>query len=585
MYKDFYQLTARPFENTPDPEFLYLSRQHREILSSLLYGIKSSKGFILITGDVGTGKTTLIRSLLKQIDSSYTVIHVINPRSTFNDFLDHLTKRLNLVIEYKNRFDILEELRKRLEALLQENRRLVILVDEAHLLSEESLEEIRLLSNIENEKTKLVQIVLVGQNEIYHLLNRDSQKSLKQRIVINRQLSPLNKRETREYIKHRLTVAGGDTNLFNRAALRLILKFSKGIPRLINQICDNALLIGYATDKQSIGPSIIQEVMSDMGQLYEKSPKYIFSFPHFAWVSLVLVSILISLTILTKTTRFPVEANFSLPEWTKMKPEEQGILHDEKQTEGSSAIQTDTPPSHFPGSPAFQPQLSVLPPDQIELSQEGIQQSRDDKETPAIASVSAQSQPAYQETVVAPDQQDLTEQETLGIATRRKELTRNQLKVLPKTLQDNPLEEQEIDRHTIHRNEWLTVLARNEYNCTSETLLDLIHMANESEIKNIHKVYLGQEIILPIITKESMVVSGEDNTFYIHYASFYRIEPARKAHQDLLSRGTEAFIIPARQGEHMVFRVYIGLFNDRETARMAAINLDFRQLPFLKKTR
>jgi len=230
MYRRYYNLSNKPFENTPDPLFLFLSKQHREVLSSLLYGIESAKGFILVSGDVGTGKTTIIRSLLKELNPRHIVINIINPRITFDDIFNHLVQMLGVTIEGKNRLETIDMLRSKLETLNEEGRRAVIIIDEAHLLSKKSLEEIRLLSNIENNTIKLIQIVLVGQNEIHNLLDGETQKPLKQRIVINRQLNPLDKKETIEYILHRLKIVDRSHQLFNDNALSLIWKVSGGTP-------------------------------------------------------------------------------------------------------------------------------------------------------------------------------------------------------------------------------------------------------------------------------------------------------------------------------------------------------------------
>ena len=264
MYTDYYALNCKPFENTPDPRFLFLSTQHREVLSSLIYGIDSAKGFILVAGDIGTGKTTLIHCLLREISSSHIIINIVNPRSTFNDLVDNLSKRLGIESQGRDALERSDNLCQALTAQDKAGKRVILIIDEAHLLSDEALEDIRLLSNIETDRRKLIQIILAGQTEIFQTLARESQKSLKQRIVLNRQLEPLDVKETEGYIRHRLKVAGNDGNLFSSHALNLIKKKSRGTPRVINQICDNALLIGYAMEARTIGAKIIQEVIKDM---------------------------------------------------------------------------------------------------------------------------------------------------------------------------------------------------------------------------------------------------------------------------------------------------------------------------------
>jgi general secretion pathway protein A len=284
MYLRYYNLKKKPFENTPDPLFLFESKKHREVLASLVYGINSGKGLLLVVGDIGTGKTTLIHALLKRLDPSFITINFINPcldprTVTFEGILVLLARRLGLSHLVKDKIQLLEIVTRALEALDRKGRKVVLIFDEAHLLSEKSLEEIRLLSNIENERRKLIQIVIVGQNELNAKIEKESLRPLKQRVSISRRLERLNKSETEDYINHRVRVAGNDSQLFKKKAISLIFKESEGIPRLINQICDNSLLIGYAVESRSITRRIVKEVIDDMNSTYdhkEDRPKFPF---------------------------------------------------------------------------------------------------------------------------------------------------------------------------------------------------------------------------------------------------------------------------------------------------------------------
>ena len=174
MYTNYYGIYLKPFENTPDPRFLFPSKSHREVLAALRYGVDGAKGFILLAGDVGTGKTTMVNALLKEINPSYIVLNITNPKWTFVEIIRYLALKLEIDTERKENFQILEELQTELEKLDDQGKRVVLIIDEAHLLSESALEDIRLLSNVERNNKKLIQIVLVGQEEIFQTLQKDS---------------------------------------------------------------------------------------------------------------------------------------------------------------------------------------------------------------------------------------------------------------------------------------------------------------------------------------------------------------------------------------------------------------------------
>ena len=265
MYEHFYLLDKMPFENSPNPDYLYLSKNHREVMASLVSGINSAKEFLLISGDVGTGKTTLIQALLRELDSNFIVIHINNPLSGFEGITYHLAKELSIhYIKKSNTSDLYNKIKLRLKQADRGGKRTLLIIDEAHLLGAKCLEKIRLLSNHVTENRKLLQVVLAGQSEIYSNLQKDSQSLLKKRITVNCNLQAMERKDVEEYIKHRLHIAGRREPLFDRRALFLIWKKSGGVPRVINQICDNALFIGYALGSKKIGAKVIEKVVGDM---------------------------------------------------------------------------------------------------------------------------------------------------------------------------------------------------------------------------------------------------------------------------------------------------------------------------------
>ena len=265
MYKKFYSLREKPFEITPDPRFLFLSENHKEALAHLTYAVKEKKGFTVITGEVGTGKTTLIQTLLSRLDGNTKTAYIFNPKLGSNDFLQYICEDLGLKGQKRSKGQYIALLHHFLMACYARNENVVLIIDEAHTLNPTLLEEVRLLTNLETPKSKLLQVILMGQPELDDILDRSEFRQLKQRVSLRYYMQPLNKEETKEYIKKRLRIAGtSDTSIFTSKALHRIYKYSKGIPRLINIVCDNALLTGYATDQKVIGKSIVREVIKHL---------------------------------------------------------------------------------------------------------------------------------------------------------------------------------------------------------------------------------------------------------------------------------------------------------------------------------
>lgn len=265
MYKAFYHLTRNPFDLTPDPSYFVATRRHNEALAALHYGIRRHKGFVVVTGEVGTGKTLLLRCLLRLLRESRDVsyAYLFNSLMSPVEFLQYILSDFGLVVSGKNKGELLHELGEFVVSRGSRGLTTVLIVDEAHHLSEDLLEEVRLLTNLETIDDKLLQIVLVGQPELDMKLDSSQLRQLKQRISIRAHLGPLSIEETTEYIGHRLEVAGRESRtelIFPAAAVDAIYHHSRGIPRLINTICENALIIGYARQMPSIGAEIIHDV-------------------------------------------------------------------------------------------------------------------------------------------------------------------------------------------------------------------------------------------------------------------------------------------------------------------------------------
>jgi general secretion pathway protein A len=266
MYEAFYGLKEKPFSLTPDPKYLYPSRVHREALDHLLYGVQEREGFIVITGDVGTGKTTLCRAILSRLDPRTKTALILNPLLSEEELLRAVLHDFGLPGSGSTKKELIDELNEFLIRSLTRGQNAVLIVDEAQDLSSRLLEQVRLLSNLETEREKLIQIILVGQLGLQELLASPELKQLNQRVSVRYQLRPLSFQETCQYIYHRLTVAGGSSGLtISSQALRAIYRFSRGVPRLINLACDRALLQGFVDHSTHITEARAQKAVKSLG--------------------------------------------------------------------------------------------------------------------------------------------------------------------------------------------------------------------------------------------------------------------------------------------------------------------------------
>jgi general secretion pathway protein A len=277
MYYEFYGFKEPPFNLTPNSKFFFASQKHTEALDSLIYAINNRKGFIVITGEIGSGKTTVCRTLFNKLDKNTEIALITNTHLSSKDLL--LTLLDDLEIEHQSHWTkakLLSALNDYLIEQMHKNHNVVLIIDEAQNLKPTVLEEIRMLSNLETETEKLIQIILMGQPELKQKLGLSRLEQLRQRVAIYFHLSPLDFAETKDYVEHRLKVASDSKRkYFTDGALKLVYQFSKGVPRLVNQICDSAFITGFVDEAETINEKIMDEVMreSPMTQFTHKNHK------------------------------------------------------------------------------------------------------------------------------------------------------------------------------------------------------------------------------------------------------------------------------------------------------------------------
>ena len=270
MYLDYYGLKEPPFDITPNPRFLFYSAKHREAYNHLLYGIKERKGFVQLTGEVGAGKTTLCRAMLEQLNGNYSTALILNPILNADELMKAIATEFGLDVRGMDRLDTVATINNFLLWNVEQGKETVLIIDEAQNLTEDLLEQVRLLSNLETDNRKLLQIVLMGQPELRDRLNSQNLRQLRQRITVRYHLSPLSQSEISQYIQHRLHISGANgVPRFTRPALWRIHHYTGGIPRLVNAVCDKALLAGFVNqtaevDYRVIGAAI-RELEGDIG--------------------------------------------------------------------------------------------------------------------------------------------------------------------------------------------------------------------------------------------------------------------------------------------------------------------------------
>ena len=306
IYLDYYKLAEAPFAITPDPDFLFASRSHQQVLDKISYAIEGAMGFVLLTGEVGTGKTTICRTLLDRLRGKADTVYIINPSVSGHELLANILEDTGLPVDpeatKKSLLDMLNGHLLSMHAM----RPFVVIIDDAQTMSAEALEELRLLSNLETDKCKLIQVVLSGQPELLEILSDKRLRQLNQRIAVHCSIEPLSRQETEGYICRRLYVAGNQGQVsFSHAATQMVHSASGGIPRLINKISDFSLTAGYVKDSQNIEPRHVKRALAELKDLNLQAPGWGARVLRMGWMAAFLLLFMIALTFFAR----PIEAN------------------------------------------------------------------------------------------------------------------------------------------------------------------------------------------------------------------------------------------------------------------------------------
>lgn len=502
MYNNHFGFSESPFSITPDPRFFYTNPVYQEAYANLRYGIEKKKGFIVITGEAGTGKSTLLRRLMRNLGETIHSAYIFNTDLTFPELLRVTLKDLGLSPHDSSKLSMLEGLNDYLIGQLKQGHIVSVLVDEAQNLSAETLEGLRLLSNLETDQEKLLQIVLMGQSELERKLDQPTLRQLKQRIAVQCRLDPLQEKEVGPYIDFRLRAVGHEgKGLFRRDAVQQIAFYSKGIPRLVNIICDNALLNAYASSQETVSAEIIREVARDL-RLRPKAE--------------------------TNEARTP-------PTVTRPSADSETLTH-----ETASNV----------------PQRKLR-----RVAKIGIESVLVILALFAIAS--------------AIDPQNIGAMAGRGIEIAKYNLNQwgvfvTQQAAVPKKVEAGvEFKSKEPPRFVIPQGSNIYKIVRDTYRANAALGMDLIKEFNP-EIKNLSKITAGQDLLLPSLTRETLIRKQPDDSYRLIVASFHSQRSANEYARLLSSKGYHVMITPRKISNTLsVHRVEIdGLKNLEEANRM-----------------
>jgi len=535
VYTSFYNLKEKPFNLTPSPRFLYLGETHKEALSLLTYGVMERKGFVLLTGEVGTGKTTIVQTLLENLDSSIKYVSLSNPTLSPKDFLFYIASGLGLKTQFESKGSFLIHFENFLQTLLHQQQNVLLIVDEAQKLSLTLLEEIRLLSNMETADDKLINIFLVGQPELNQKLSNAVCRPLLQRISIRYHINPLNVIETEAYIKARLKSAGArNPKIFSKEVIRAIHKNAHGYPRMINILCDNVLLLGYSKGKKHITVEMIEECYNDL-QLPE--------------------------SFLQKDTDITIKREPKAPVSVKKTPYLKAavftLLFFALLTAGSF---TSLGQRYLKTAELFYKAHFISKPSPLEEKPSDLLQR---KGLPSLNEEGKKSRAeAKLETAKIEIKKNLSIPKSVSRAEKSSE---NDQPVKNNLLaqKGNSVKTEKMTI-TVKPGDTLLGLAIKIYGYADKRALEQLQKENP-EIRDVNLIEVGQNIVF---LKPPFRKDKSRSIYSVHIASYKPLELAQSVFEGMLRGGFEPYILPfdhPQKGE--MFRVAVGAFKDKESAK------------------
>ncbi len=567
MYNSYFGFSQSPFENNLDQRFLFLGEDHREVLAALLYFFETKKGFAIVCGDVGTGKTMLINSLLNRLPATVKPIIISNPCVNSQDLLFYLAKTLKIkTTGLENVLELTDKVRNALLKAKHQDKHIILIIDEAHLLSDQALEEIRLLSNIESQDQKLLQILLVGQNELSHKLDSPEMRHLRQRININRFLSHLNYSETIQYIDHRLQQVGASfASVLEDNGKGLIFKLTKGVPRNINQLCDNALLISMTEGQRRVNRKTLKKAKEALQtdriftlKAWRKKARSHFGKYGELWVPIGTGVIVILLGIILLMAGFWPGKSRLEPQINKSA--EQTLLENQGGPESPKvkAGQTPNPNQKMVMLEPIEPRSKPLNP----LAQKSDQGNRLAPEAGGPSSTTPSSIPTKEEG--APQgEKESSIPPTVAMAIDQK----------PPPAKEAQAAVPDFTQFLIEEGENLSTIASQQYPEDSKLGMLAIILQN-SEIANEDIIRTREVLYLPKINFSNRTIHLKDNLFYAFYGRYTSPESLRRAAAELEARKVKFMVRNTKNAAgNLTQRIFIGGYDTPENLEKTLTSL------------